>query len=190
MSANWFIALPVSAEPWFYSLGNTPCAPPPAVQLFHPADLHLTVAFLGAVAESAARAAFVHAQSFALAPIAVELGPVQALGARQRPSALSATLAPGAARDCVAAAMAGIREVMWNAAKARPDSRPPLPHVTLARPKRDCNRSELHQALRWAAELPVCGTRIWLDRIALYTSAKDPGAQKFQQIETRQLRAS
>jgi 2'-5' RNA ligase len=48
---NWFIALPVSPLGWFERL----VPPPPAgFRAFHPDDLHLTIAFLGAVDDATA----------------------------------------------------------------------------------------------------------------------------------------
>ena len=90
MAANWFIALPVPSGAWLEAL-----TPPPAVRLFTRHDLHLTVAFLGAVSEARALAAFACAAELPLAPLEISLAQVVPLGARRRPSAFSALLDRG-----------------------------------------------------------------------------------------------
>jgi len=169
-TSNWFIALPVPAEPWFDPWLEH-CGPPPALRMFAKSDLHLTVAFLGGVSEERALAAFELAAAFPLAPLDVSLGEVEALGAEQRPSAFSALLKQG--RVEVERAMTSSRHALWARAGAQSDSRPALAHVTLARPSRKISAADLQRAIAWARSLqlgePVCR----LERIALYTWSED-----------------
>lgn len=183
MAANWFIALPVPAGPWFDAL-----QPPAGVRMFGPLDLHLTVAFLGPVREDQALAAFQHAASFPLEPLQIRLGPVECLGSKRRPSAFSALLLDG--RVEVEAALAAAREQMWDAAGARHDSRPPLAHVTFARPSRRTTGSELEQAMRWATALDLGGPSLFLDRIALYTWSGDRQVALFRTVRALPLGAA
>lgn len=183
MSANWFIALPVAAGPWFDAL-----QPPAGVRLFGAEDLHLTVAFLGAVTERQARSAFEHAEQFPLATLGVQLGPVECLGSKRRPSAFSALLLAG--RGEVEAALGETRQRMWDAAQARHDLRPPLAHVTLARPCRRATQAEVEQAARWARGLDLGGPTVQLDQIALYTWSEDRKLALFRRVATLPLSAA
>jgi 2'-5' RNA ligase len=180
VAPNWFIALPVSSGPWQERL-----VAPAGVRLFGPNDLHLTVAFLGAVPRARAEAAFALARSFQLQALEVTLGEVEALGGRRRPSAFSALLARGRAE--VERAIGEARAAMWSAAGARTDDRPPLAHVTLARPQRRASNAGVQAARRWAKALrlgePVCR----LDRIALYTWNEDRTQALFQITEALPL---
>lgn len=183
MSANWFIALPVTAGPWFDAL-----QPPAAVRLFGPSDLHVTVAFLGPVREDRALAAFAHAALFPLDPRMVRLGPVECLGSKRRPSAFSALLLDGRAE--VEAALGAVRERMWEAAEARRDTRPPLAHVTLARPSRRATTAEHRQAMRWATALDLGAPSVRLHSIALYTWSEDRKSTLFRIVSSLPLTAA
>jgi 2'-5' RNA ligase len=183
MSANWFIALPVAAGPWFDAL-----EPPAGVRLFGPSDLHVTVAFLGPVREQQALEAFAHAPAFALDSREVRLGAVECLGSKQRPSAFSALLLDG--RTEVEAAFGAVRERMWDAADARRDTRPPLAHVTFARPSRRATTAEHQQAMRWARALDLGAPSVQLHSIALYTWSEDRTSTLFRTIRSLPLPAA
>src|SRR5687767_8051311 len=127
--ANWFIGLPVPPGSWFARVGE----PPPGVRRFHEADLHLTVAFLGAVGEDAAGAAW-DALRWTLPAIDVALGAVVPMGNPRRPSAYSALLLRG--RVEVEAEMGASRDACIAAAACRGEERPPRAHLTVARPGR------------------------------------------------------
>lgn len=171
--ANWFIALPVASGPWFHAL-----EPPPELRKFGPHDLHLTVAFLGPVGADAARRAFELARDFPLSPLRVRLGALAALGGRRRPSAFSALLSEG--REQVERAMGLARDAMFVTARARPETRPPLAHVTLARPQRRATDAALRAAVRWAASVDLGAPTLELDRVALYTWSTDRAAALFR----------
>ena len=183
MSANWFIALPVPSGPWFDVM-----QPPDGVRLFGASDLHLTVAFLGAVTEAQAHAAFEHAPGFPLHALRVTLGAVECLGSKRRPSAFSALLLEG--RVAVEAAMGATRTQMWDAAGARHDSRPPLAHVTLARPSRRATAVEVRSAASWASALRLGAPSVLLDSIALYTWSEDRTLTLFRRVASLPLTAA
>ncbi len=88
MRPNWFVALQVPPLDWFDRLVPPP---PEGCRHFHRDDLHLTLAFLGAVDEDAARAGFA-ALRWPLGPQQVTLGRVVPMGSKHRFSALSALL--------------------------------------------------------------------------------------------------
>lgn len=175
MVANWFIALPVPAGPWFEAL-----QPPPGVRLFGAGDLHLTVAFLGPVTPERALRAFAQTRDFPLPVTDVRLGRVEALGSRRRPSAFSALLNDG--RSEVERALTATRTMFWEAAQARPDARPALAHVTLARPARRATMAEVKRATSWAIGLELGAPRCRLDRVALYTWSEDRSVSLFRSV--------
>jgi 2'-5' RNA ligase len=167
MAANWFIALPVPAGPWLEAL-----QPPPGVRLFAREDLHLTVAFLGPVSAERARAAFDHAGALPLRPLEIGLAQVAALGSPRRPSAFSALLDQGRAE--VERAIGALRDVLCDAAGAAREHRPPLAHVTLARPARTLTAEQLRAARAWAGDVSLAGTHAHVTRVALFTRSEAP----------------
>jgi 2'-5' RNA ligase len=162
MAPNWFIAIPVPLGPESLAL-----TPPPGVRLFAPSDLHITVAFLGNVTAERAKRAFEASRAIPLAPLRVTLGRVLPLGPARRPSAFSALLVQG--REPVERAMGSVRGLAYEAAGVRRDERPPLAHVTLARPKRDARASERGVAAAWASSLVLPASELELSQLALYT---------------------
>jgi 2'-5' RNA ligase len=181
MLPNWFIALPLRAA------APLPLpAAPMAVRVFAPEDLHLTIAFLGSCSLERARAAFELTQAFPLRALQVRLANVVALGPAHKPSAFSALLADG--RVEVEQAMAASRAQLWAAADARTDTRPPLAHVTLARPRRRATQEQVSAATAWATALDLGLPSCRLERIALYTwSAGDRSRSLFQIDRERPL---
>ena len=174
---NWFIGLPVPAEPWFSGLVT-----PRDLRRFAPADLHLTVAFLGGCTPQQAHAAW--ACPTPGGPFTVQLAGIAPMGNPRRPSALAVLLDDPAE---VAGHIGRWRQPMWRAAGARPDTRPPKPHCTVARPRRKATDAERAAAVRWARSVPPLGTRLHLDRIALYTWSDDRRASLFRIVDERVL---
>lgn len=182
MKPNWFVALAVPADPWWSRV----TAPPPGVRLFHPDDLHLTVAFLGPVSRIDAEAAFaVACEDWPTGPVDIALGDVRAMGNPRRPSALSVVVTDGA--TVLGAAIASVRDEMWARAGARPEDRPPLPHVTIARPSRSASAAERAAALAWGAGLDLGNPRVTLSRLVLYGWAEDRSVRLFREHDVRAL---
>ena len=184
MKPNWFVALPVSPGDWFARVSN----PPPGVRLFHPDDLHLTVAFLGGVEEAAARAAFAEARAIPLPAQAVRLGDVVPMGNPRRPSALSARLHAG--NEAVARAITSVRDAVCDAAGAPREQRPALPHLTVARPRRTATYDERREAVGWAASLDLGAPDVVLDAIALYTWSSERRERLFTIVDRASLARS
>ena len=174
MRANWFIGLPVSGADWFTRVRE----PPSCVRIFHPEDLHLTVAFLGAVDEARARRAFARASVLPLAPTEVVLGVVVPMGNPRHPSALSARIVEG--EHIVAQAIDVVRHPVCDEAGARRDARPVLPHLTVARIRRNVTRDEQRCAVAWARGIDLGAPRTQLTQIALYTWAEDRQTRLFR----------
>jgi RNA 2',3'-cyclic 3'-phosphodiesterase len=173
--ANWFIALAVPTASWWHRISP----PPEGVRLLAPEDVHLTVAFLGSCGRAAAEAAFELAPQWPARSFDVELGHVAAMGNPRRPSALSAIVARGA--DELGAAILTVRDAMCERAGARLEDRAPLPHVTIARPRRNGSRSELKAAISWATSVDLAHPRVSLSRLVLFTRADDRRERLFRE---------
>lgn len=154
---------------------------PPRVRLFAPTDLHATLAFLGGCGEARARAAFATVDPAAAAPVAVTFGRVELFGHPRRGTALSATLRDG--REELARRIGDRRDAALEAAGARPDPRPPRPHVTLARIARRASRQEREAALAWAAAIDLAGITATVDRLALYTWSERRPEEQFRVVD-------
>ncbi len=166
MRPNWFIAFPIDGH-FVHELGEAP----PAHRRFHPSDVHMTLAFLGAVSEAAANSAWdVLGEQLVQAPLPpfeISLGPLVPMGGAKAYSALSALLERG--NPAAVEAIARLRDTLADAAGARRDTRPPKPHVTVLRPARRASDAERHAALDWCATRDLHHVTAVIDQIALYT---------------------
>jgi 2'-5' RNA ligase len=183
--SSWFVALPVTAGDWFSRLSPTPSG----TRLLAAEDLHLTVAFLGAVGEARARAVFDSLPPAVIPCFKIILGAVVPMGNPRRPSALSVQIegAGGEGRS-IADVLTAPRDAMLEAAALPAERRPMKPHVTLARLRRKASPQQRQKAFAWAEESDLASTRIRLDQIGLYTAARDRRAHAYEIIETRDLR--
>ena len=168
MKPNWFVAIEAPFELTFQA--------PPRVRVFDVHDRHLTVAFLGAVDEGAARRAFALAEA---PKIAASLGEPRALGNPRRPSALCALLEEG--QGALSVYLETFASPMRQAAGLGPETRPPLPHVTFARVQRRATEGEHQTALTWWLAQALAG-RLELTRVALYTWAEDRSRRLFRKV--------
>lgn len=174
-TANWFVALAVPAGDWFARV-----APPPrGVRLFAPEDLHVTVCFLGPVSRERAEQAFELATLWPTGIVDATLGGVEPMGNPRRPSALAARVDRGAA--VLAHAIDAVRAPMATCAGVAVDTRPPLPHATLARPVRDATAAERAAAVEWARGLDLGAPAVQLSRLVLYTWADDRRSRLFRE---------
>lgn len=183
-SANWFIALPIVSDQ--LSAGMIADLPPQLRRL-DPADLHVTVAFLGAVGERRALATWTETAAMQAGPFEVRTGAPAALGRPRRPSAYGL--------DLVAEAgftewLAYWRDRLRAAAGVEPETRSVRPHVTLARPPRRADAGIHQRARTWTQTTRPTPATLCLDRIALYTAADGPGQRRYQAIRERPLRAA
>lgn len=184
MRPNWFFAFPLDGG-FVLELPELPRA----LRRFHPADVHLTLAFLGGCGEAAAeRALDVLDERLRAAPppaFAVSLAEVVAMGSPGRYTALSALL--GAGRAEVTACVTELGGRLAEAALGRRPSRAAKPHVTVARPRRRATDADLAAGLAWAAKLELGSVRARLDRIALYTWADVRCERLFKIVAERRL---
>lgn len=174
---NWFIGVPIVAGDWYRTLVTRP---PEHFRQFHPDDLHMTVAFLGAVGEQKALAAW-HGLTWNLTPVHATLGAVVPMGDPHRYSALSIELDQG--RVVVEQAIAACRDAACDAAGARRESRPAKAHITIARPARSASEEDRAAGLRWASRLAFGGQAIAIESVALYTWAEDRREKQFRIVQ-------
>jgi len=184
--SNWFVALPVVAGDWFSNL-----SPPPAgTRLLAAEDLHLTVAFLGSVGEARARAAFDGLPRSGIQRFEIILGAVVPMGNPRRPSALSVLVErPEAKSRSIAELLTSPRDAMLDAADFSAEKRRMKPHVTIARLRRRAGAEDRAQACAWAEASDLGSTRIRLERIGLYTAARDRRSRAYDIVESRVLRS-
>ena len=178
MRANWFVGMPVTGGDWLDALLSDA---PSSLRRFHPDDLHLTVAFLGGCGAERAKVAFATATDHPLAAFRVELDRLAPMGNPRRPSALSLLVSGG--HDEAVAIIESLRPVMWRAAEAERDTRPALPHVTVARPPRRATATERRVAVEWAERKPRLGEILTIDRLCLYTWSDDRRARQFRVVD-------
>ena len=177
MAPNWFIAFPVQVD----GLRLHP-APPPRVRVFATSDLHVTLGFLGSVGESDARRAWDLIGDFpSFHGVTGSFSGIEPLGHPAKPSALCAMVAAG--RDPLAEMISEARKPLLHAAGAPKDTRPPLPHMTLARIQRRANAHERRQALRWAQTIDLRSVTFTAPSVALYTWSDERQERLFRIVE-------
>jgi len=181
---NWFVGLPVDGRGWLAKLLSTA---PAGLRLFHPADLHLTVAFLGPCGQHAAERAFSLIAPQRAARCALTLQGLAALGNARRPSALSVLANDHGGRTV--ALIERLRGPLCCAAGARLDERPALAHITVARLPRRARPELRRRATAWTASRPPLGWPITLDRLVLYTWAEDRSERQFRRVAEHLLGA-
>jgi RNA 2',3'-cyclic 3'-phosphodiesterase len=184
MLPNWFLALPVAP----HVVLKLPRVPP-GFRAFHPEDVHLTLSFLGACGEEAARRAFTtlegRLRGERAAPLHVSLGKVVQMGPKARYSALSAVVDVG--NDVAIAFLERFRNVGMDVVGLARDKRAPLPHVTVARPQRRATDEQRQLGLDWAQSVVLPQERLQLDHIALYTWSERRLPRLFQIVESAPL---
>ncbi len=183
MTGNWFVGLPIPTEGWFSLLVRDA---PASVRVFHPDDVHLTVAFLGRCGEERARLGWARTEGYQEPAIAVMLGKLAAMGNPRRPSALSVILEQGF--DEVAGLITTLRGTVIEAAGAKPDSRPPRPHITVGRPARKASGRQRRQAIGWALDKAAVAASLTIQRLALYAWSEDRRERQFRIVAERDLR--
>lgn len=178
-----FVGLVVTDVTWRSAVTSTL---PPRVRALHAEDLHVTLAFFGGVAPERAQAGFDAMSTRAMSAITITLGKVVPMGPPERWTALSALVAEG--RDEVAAAMLSVRDAATDAAGAARETRPPVPHLTLARLHAKASPAEREAAVQWADGLSL-DVKLELREVALYTgrAARPPGEPAYRIVSSRAL---
>lgn len=177
---SWFIALPVDADEIPRGLIDSL---PAGLHRFPPADLHLTVAFLGDVSERDAERAWLRLPTLPGRGFVATAGRLAALGRPARPSAYGFTLDDPELRDFLVT----WRDPLRAAAGIEPERRQVLPHVTLARPPRRDGQVIRARAAHWLQSTTLPRFRLTLRRIALYTGSAERPQRLFRRVAEREL---
>lgn len=182
MSPNWFVGFPVEPGDWYQKvITNVPTG----IKCFHPADLHITFAFLGAAGEEKSENAFQFIVKAGLRALSVTLGPMAAFGNPEKPSAYAFTLDSG--RNEVIAIMQEYRDRLLEIAEKGPDRYAPRPHLTVARPPRSASDALRAMGLEWAIAVPPPAEVFSLDKIALYTWSENRAERQFKIVKSVSL---
>lgn len=183
---NWFIAFPVRESLWLPTMLE---GLPPGIRAFHPLDLHLTLAFLGPVTELQARQAWNEALKTPPSATFISFLHMEAFGGTRNPTAFSLTLQEGRA-SLIQVLNQQTRSVQ-QVAGARLETRPPRPHVTIARPstKARGDRAVAEAARQWMETVRVPGEGLWLRELSLFTWAQARQTRLFEEVETLRLPA-
>jgi RNA 2',3'-cyclic 3'-phosphodiesterase len=184
--ANWFVGMPVGGS-WLEGLL---AGAPRHVRRFAAEDVHMTVAFLGRAGEDNARKAWALAEAYPGPPVLATLGALAPMGNPRRPTALSLMLTEGV--EEAVALIRALRDPMIAAAGARPETREPKAHITVARPKRAATAKERAEAVSWALAKASLDQPIVLDRLVLYTwyiggGNDDRAVRQFRAVATKHL---
>lgn len=169
---NWFIALTVDPGEWYGPFLRTI---PRHIRAFNAADLHVTVAFLRDCGEAKARLAWAAVEPYFREPLTFELGAVEALGNRWRPSALG--ICSRTVDNPVTQFIDRVRDLATFKAGVEPETRPPKPHITVIRPPKRGSLEEIREILDWAAAAPAVEHTLRFERLALYTRSVERGRQ-------------
>lgn len=163
-----FAALTVPRSPAIEGLIG---ALPPELRRIHAQDMHLTIAYFGRIDPSLHPVLLDALAALEFAGASVDLGGLLALPSRERPTALTLELGPGPGQDAVVELMLRARLPLLALAGRPPEDRPPLPHVTFARPKGRRMTPEKRAAiLSWTDAQPPPGGRVQLGRPVLMRS--------------------
>lgn len=181
MKANWFIAFPV---PGFW-LPQILQHLPESCRPFHPSDLHMTVAFLGALEPNAVLRVERELEETEAFGFEYRLGSLLTLPSNKRVSALSFSLREG--KEEAATRMAALRDGFYKAAGQEPDPRPPLPHITVARPKYQARKGDLTEVFQWVQTTSPPDILLAVDELALYTWSDQRPRIQFKTTARKQL---
>jgi 2'-5' RNA ligase len=184
MRPNWFCGFPIDGS-FVLELPQLP----PSFRLFHPEDVHMTLAFLGGVGEDAALRALAaltaRLEESPLAPVDISLGEVVPMGSARAYSALSALVDQG--REEATSYLAALRDLLTETASGRREAREPKPHVTIARPRRRVTEASRAAGLEWARALDLRSVHRTLDRVALYTWGEKRHERLFRIVAEQRL---
>ncbi len=180
MSRNWFIAWPVqNAQDWLAALAADA---PSGIDFLDPADLHVTLAFLAAHDDPAEEKMVSILRGLSMSGLDITPGPFTALPQPRRFSAIAATIDTG--RLELERQIARWMPRLCREAGASIDDRPPLPHITLARPTRRIRNDERDDVLDWIDDRPLDETPLTLAQPAIYRWAEKTSARRYQIVTT------
>lgn len=176
LRGNWFAGWPLRLEPedWLPGLAREA---PPGWRWFHPADLHVTLAFFGPARPERVEAVLHAMRAVPPAGAPVDFTRWRLLPDERRFSALA--LMPDDDGDPLRPLMENWRGVLLQAADALGDARPALPHLTVARPPRKLPHEERARLRQWALGLAAPAVSGRPGPLSLFTWAADRPRRQF-----------
>ena len=181
--ANYFIAFPILAHDALNQV--LPPVMPACLHSFVASDLHCTLAFLGHMHPDRVPAVLQALERLEASAIRCRVDQLIMLPSTQKFSALSWTFGEG--RTAIEGLMLKYRDEFYHLAQAVPDTREPLAHLTIARPKGKLKEDEREVVREWMIEQDATEHVILLDRLALYTWAEDRKERQFRIVGEREL---
>lgn len=175
---NWFVGVPIASADWLPELKHHA---PAGLRFFDPADVHLTIAFLGRLTPDRVEKVIAALDAIPAAEFPLfkaRLGRLLLLPSPRRFSAVSFSLDAGA--EQAAQLMGRHREIFYSAAAVPGDTRAPLPHITIARPRRGLGADELREIDTWAQSVEPPQFELQIGVPVLYCWARDRGERQFE----------
>lgn len=176
MKPNWFVGIPLPLPNLHELLAQLPSS----CRGFQAEDLHMTIAFMGAMAPAKRAAVQAMMATLDTKPFLVSLGTTCSLPTPKRPSAFCVALDRG--HQNVVTLINNWRGPLLEVGGGRPDKRSPLPHVTIARPIRRFGAQAIEEGNAWLARVKIPKTTFLCDRLALYTWADDRRKALFKKV--------
>lgn len=180
MTPNWFVAWPVSgAEEWIASLEKQA---PGGLHFLAPADLHVTLAFLGRFDPMLLKKIADLTRTLPLSGVEVSLNQFVALPQPRRFSALAFVLGHG--RLEIEKQTVKWRDRICREAGAKLETRPTMEHLTVARPDRRIGEADRDATLEWMIHLPPqAGIKLQLERPRIYTWADRDAETRYRILD-------
>lgn len=174
MSKNWFIALEAPAD---LDLGAVLRSAPEKIRRFHPLDRHLTLVFLGNCGLNKAKRAW--ASACKSPPFVQNMHPkeLRPMGSPKNPSAAAIVFTEP--KDVIDWMKNNQSDILARAGRT-PARWDPVPHLTIARPKRNAGK-EIRQAMvDWCKKTELDLECVTLENMVLYTWSNNRTKQLFR----------
>ncbi len=180
MTPNWFVAWPVrGADAWLADLAKDA---PGGLHFLAPADVHVTLAFLGRYEPWLLKKMTSLLKGLPIKEIDVTPDRLVALPQPRRFSALAFSLAGG--RFEVEDQITRWRDRLCREVGAPIESRPMLPHFTVARPDRRIGEADRDETLAWLEQLPPQPhLRLHLDAPRVFSWADKTAPTRYQLLD-------
>lgn len=124
-------------------------------------------------------------EAIEFAPVSLRFGRLVALPSRRRPSAISFEVV-GPGHGALSELIASHRDRLIDLVEGRPDTRPPYPHVTVARPPRRTPADLRRRILSWVDGVTPPAGEVEADQLVLFRSNRHDG-RLFQRVDRELL---
>lgn len=177
---NWFIAFTVPESSW---LPEVLAAAPEGFRHIRPADLHVTVAFLGRCDSDKALEVWNDCAEYFTRPLSGILRGILPMGFCAAPSAYAIEVAGSELRNWVL----DQRDAIGEIAASEPHPHRLLPHITIARPQKGTEEASIPSGQRWCNSTPSLDLPVTFSRLALMTPAAFGAENYYDIVESKTL---